>query len=242
MRLPLAIAFSLTYLMLCGQFKTELRLGRSLNTVVYQELDPSYSVDPDFRGGITIGLGFDYYFEENLAVDFGLVLYQKGFELEENFRDIDLSYNASYDVSTFYLELPVSIQYELPLVPEEHTLFFAIGGFLAIGLGGQNETQFTNIIDEESPQEDLNFLGGAEFVSSIDEDNLVGLLFSDNLFFRRFDLGVITGIGYRYKQYSLRLNLNYSFLPLEPAINVAGLDFGYSRSNLNLALVLAYRF
>lgn len=225
-----------------GQWETGISLGLNYSTVTFFENEAGLSLQPSARVGIDLGLPMRVVvIPEELTINTGLFLSEKGYRNSIDFDFPELSYTSEEEVRAFYLRLPLLAEFEKSIGTGRVAIM--AGGFLSLGLGGTYH-QIVNVRD--NPGEyiifDGEFNGGVEFIGEVNGDNILEVAVSDNIYLSNLDLGLSAALQYRWKDYFLSIGYDYSIFDLAPPVN---LSFDYrllSRSNRAAFIRLGYFF
>lgn len=129
--------------------------------------------DTKVKPGFNIGVGADYEFAPNLALQTGLFFSNKGAKLEGDIsiEDIELV-NGKATMNANFLQLPVHIAYKLDVMPGTRVVLHA-GPYIAYGIGGKTKFEASS--------------GSASISEKIDTFGSDGL--------KEFDAGLGLGVG-----------------------------------------------
>lgn len=104
--------------------------------------------DKSMKTGFHIGIGADFDFAPNMAIQSGLFFTSKGAKYTEDFLNSELKVNANY------LQIPVHFAYKIDVMPETRIVLHA-GPYIAYGVGGK--INFRNsLTDEIKDRFDIN--------------------------------------------------------------------------------------
>ena len=160
-----------------------------------------------YKAGIRAGFGINYNFSSHFSVDPSLLVVSKGF------RQADFSYN----ISPYYIQLPVNATLNLPL-NDKITVLIGAGPYVAYGIGGKGTMKAeSGEILSEQPLFSNNMLSMATYK-------------------KRFDAGLNANIGVMFGDIVVYAGGDFGFLP------VNNLDFEDKNYNSGFYFMLSYRF
>lgn len=134
--------------------------------------------------------------------------------------------NSVYYESKFnpgYIEVPVNLVVNLPLMDKESKIFFGAGGYAAMGITGKRKL-YTKILGVENRSENKITFSNDDPTTGNEEDAAYGKL-------KRFDYGLNATAGFAF--HNLLLSVNYG---LGLAKLSSGTDNGADDSNKHRVL------
>ncbi|MBD2714626.1 PorT family protein [Microvirga sp. STR05] len=238
--LPLALAA----LLLAGAAQAQItvgpRLGGNLATV---KLETEQADAPDTKAlfGPQVGLTLNAQFG-NLSVQPSLLYSRKGFQIDDS-RNVDFDFDGdgtdeAYSLTTTakarlgYLELPINLVYSTDGAEGGFQVF--AGPYVGMGMGGSYNVK-ARVEGDGLEYSDSNS-SGVKYAdkASDDEDD-------DNLYVRRFDVGLNAGIGYKAGPVQAQLGYGLGLSNLVPN-DADGNDTGEKARNRAFHLSLSYFF
>ncbi|OAV63760.1 hypothetical protein Barb6_03566 [Bacteroidales bacterium Barb6] len=182
--------------------------------------------DSKFKAGFKIGAGVDYAILDNLSLQSGLFLSQKGAKYEE--KDNEGKYTVTY--SPLYLEIPVLAAFKFP-VADNVKLSVSAGPYLAYGLGGKAKIEGSNDVIKGSV--DANLFSKTE----LNGENI------SNAPLKRFDAGLAFGAGAEIGKFLVSLNYDLGLANIYTnKTNDEGDNKKYSLKNSGIWLGVGYKF
>lgn len=169
--------------------KYRFRAGLNLSNMLVKDDVGSFPSGTDqyvgFHLGITAqyGIGSKFFFEPEVLIS------SKGFQFEE---EIDLSgtiVNAEGKFKPLYLDIPLT--FKIYLVKESKGVYFALGPYIGVGIGGKNETTLSVLGNTETRSTDIDWGSG------------------ENDDFKRFDLGIKTRAGIEFNSFLFDISYDY---------------------------------
>ncbi len=185
------------------------------------------SLDTNTKVGYQFGVVVEYDLQKNFFLRSGMNITSKGFKWDVNIED-DINgdgYFGDYaraktSWNAVYLKLPVMLGHNIN-VASDFKINFAVGGYLAYGVGGKIISKLNGAIVTPS--------GSFDPFSSKDKDNTFS-----NDFLTRFDSGLVGGIGAEYQSFIFNLGYEYGLNDIsQGAISI------YNR---NAFFTVGYRF
>ncbi|MEX0845908.1 MAG: porin family protein [Balneolaceae bacterium] len=194
-----------------------IKAGLNISEMFIEDDDGNLSDDYDSKAGLHFGLIAEYPINENLNFETGLLISQKGFKgsLEETLFGETLKADILF--KTLYLDIPLNAKAAHTISNKQ--VFGIFGPYIAIGLTGEYESEFSYMGESETDNEDINW--------GNDED--------DDL--RRLDYGLNAGAGIEIN--SIQFRVSYS---LGLANVSAYRDSGTTMKHRVLSLSVAYMF
>jgi hypothetical protein len=156
------------------------------------------TVKKDEHVGCKIGFSLQYMLSE-FGIESGLYIAEKGISNSEGFLEVDQkSYRASLEISPLYMELPVSLVYNIP-IERKVNLQINLGGYFAYGFAGQGLLS----------AEDLGTTSGFFAFEDIEiiDYQWIGEYTAKGA--NRFDFGLTSGIGLIV--HNIKIKANYDF-------------------------------
>ena len=134
--------------------------------------------DKNMKTGFHIGVGADFEFAPNMAIQSGLLFTSKGAKYTYS--------SAEFDVNANYLQIPLHFAYKVDVMPGTRVVLHA-GPYVAYGIGGKSKATLggNNLYEVDTFKDD----------SSINAFN--GL--------KRFDAGLGLGVGAEFGRILLDL-------------------------------------
>lgn len=158
-----------------------LRAGLNFNSL-------SDDADTDAKVGFRVGVEVDIPVWESLHIVPGLYFSTRPCKSESNGYYSDGEYETEFSPS--YLELPVLASYRYQF-NKDWAIRVDLGPYFAYGLGGKEKwTTYYEVSDEEIREE-----SGSEKLFSGGDHML-----------KRFDAGIVVGVGAIYKKFTATLN------------------------------------
>lgn len=229
----------------------QVQVGAQATRFAYPslELNPAESLQTSFKSGFLLGLSYSQPFLKDWLsprwrFQIGLNFMQGGSGYHYRIDAPELVYNLRQRITTFSLEMPFSIKYQLSQNQAGSGFFLHFGGYLAAGLGGFYRRQLDVPVNETNNRFNTGFnLAGVQHVFSINQANIQEVFGSDVFPLSVFDLGIDTGPGYRWGHFSTELRFLYSLQSIDPPVAI--INSSYNRldmRHLQLRLLLRYRF
>lgn len=203
-----------------SRFSVGVKAGLNVSNV-----DMEY-FDTDAKASYRFGVVTEYDLRKSFFLRSGLDVNSKGFKSElTTMGDINGDgLLGDYGVlksswNMVYLQLPVMVGYKIDL--NEFKINFVAGGYFSYGIGGKVTSRFNGFLATPSGQQ--------EDYAEKAKDNT----FSSDLL-KRFDAGLLGGVGAEYK--SLTFNLGYEY-------GLSDISQGAtSIHNRNAFFTIGYRF
>ena len=145
--------------------------------------------DNKVKLGFHLGVGTDYSFAPNMAIQSGLFFTSKGAKMEYKEEFEGTTYKDEGTLNANFLQLPVHFAYKIDAAPETKVVLHA-GPYIAYGIGGKTRLK-----------ED-----GDEFDKMDTFDKDYGL--------KRFDAGLGVGVGAEFGRILLDLGWDMGFVNL----------------------------
>lgn len=179
--------------------------------------------------GFSIGGYVDYMFTEwknpwaeNIFLQTGLNITRRGTNFQQVFVNM-LSIRQGF-FHNWYAQIPViaGFKYEIPQLPAGNYVNFFLGPTVSVGLFGQLlDRQVTPGMPQASNNYDTFVTGSKDDRSSF-----------KNL--RRFDVGLILGVGYQWHNFTFDLYMDHGFIALMKKEDVlAPFDQSQNQNNQN---------
>ena len=160
--------------------------------------------------GFNIGGYADYMFTDmknpwadNIYLQVGFNIIRRGSTFQQVFVNEPRSIRQGY-YHNWYAQIPVlfGFKYEIPQLPAENFVNFYIGPTLNVGIFGR---LWDRQVTPGTPQTSINY-----------DTYITGDKFSRRSFrhMRRFDVGVIVGVGYQWHNLTFDLHLDHGFIAL----------------------------
>jgi hypothetical protein len=213
-----------------GQLSVGISTGTNLSRMSVSLRDLStFKINPTF--GYNANLMVDYKINPSLSLSTGLSISRKGFNQHiKYFYMPGLDTTADMTSKLTYLELPIYLKFNTTI--NQISVFYGFGPYVAYGLYGKVTTEITGRKTE-------NLVDKVKWDKSRDyHSDLLNTYGYSNL--KRFDFGVGTLIGLKYKnviisasyQYGLK-NLMWEFYQDEKMSNSSlSLSVGYFFDNI----------
>jgi hypothetical protein len=213
-----------------GQLSVGISTGTNLSRMSVSLRDLStFKINPTF--GYNANLMVDYKINPSLSLSTGLSISRKGFNQHiKYFYMPGLDTTADMTSKLTYLELPIYLKFNTTI--NQISVFYGFGPYVAYGLYGKVTTEITGRMTE-------NLVDKVKWDKSRDyHSDLLNTYGYSNL--KRFDFGVGTLIGLKYKnviisasyQYGLK-NLMWEFFQDEKMSNSSlSLSVGYFFDNI----------
>ncbi len=182
-----------------------LRVGAGITSL--------YDADAKNIGAFSVGLGYEYEFDQHWSVSPMLLYHTKGWKEKDALVPAkDDAGNEVYDENgdqvyghtgvkshAYYLQLPILVNYYIHL-QSPHYISLSAGPYFAYGVGGKTETY--GDYDRE----------GAERLY-YEEDT-----FGDDVGAHRFDMGLTLAVGYEYNRHiNLAVNADLGLTKVRPS-------------------------
>ena len=181
-----------------------LQSGGSLANVHVNDPNEVYTTDTDLKLGYSAGLVAEIPYSSGFYVLTGLLLTQKGYRVN---LEQQLGNGAGYKRSLTYVEIPVTIKYQLPKKIYNNDIYVLAGPYIGLGLAGRTK---------------LTIEGNSDF-----DEISWGRETTDD--FRRLDTGITYGGGFKF------LNFYFQITHSLGLANIAAFtDDGFSIRNRNL--------
>lgn len=138
--------FLMAVMLFCGavsgfaQSKGDFRIGPTVGMNVAKVTD----LDADFRIGFNVGAQVDYGITNNVFLSSGLILSQKGYEVDY----FDDGFKVEEKGTPLYLSIPINIGYRYSL-GNVVSIFGQTGPYLAFGVGGKEKVEVANVEAKE---------------------------------------------------------------------------------------------
>lgn len=197
------LSILLTYGFQTFSQKIGLKAGLNLANLTIKDDEEKYSENYKMRLGFNVGLMVKIGMNDNLALQPGLFVSQKGYKYNES--------DVKSNISLIYLDLPVTAKYMFDL--GKASPYLEAGPYMSIGLKGKSKFE----IDGESESVDIKF-GKEEDLKLID----AGIRFGAGLEISSVQIGLFYDLGlanishdndggYRVKNKVLGFTLGYWF-------------------------------
>jgi hypothetical protein len=205
-------AFALSLLSLEGfsQVKLGVKAGLNASSFAYDlkdsddEKEEKDATKPKL--GFHIGVAADFELSEKLSLQSGLMWTNKG--TKQEVEEDDFEYKSTMSLN--YLEIPVNVAYKIS------NFQIHAGPYVAFGIGGKVDTEFTMDGDTDKEDYDVKFKNTLEESDFEDDDDVT--------FVRGLDYGLNFGVGYMAGPVLLSANYSLGMANLNPKIDIDGYD------------------
>ncbi len=170
-----------------NKLKFGVKAGLNLSNIAQDFKDSEDEDDTKTLTGLAFGVTAEYELKENLAFQSGLMFSRKGYKMEGS--DEGEKYEDKYKIS--WLEVPMNFVYKM------NDFQVYAGPYMAFGLSGKWESEYTYDGETESYDGDIDF--GNDSSEEKDDEGMV----------RGLDYGLNLGLGYQTG--NLLFNAGYSF-------------------------------
>lgn len=192
-------------------------LAMDFNDIYYNTLG-----DKELKVGFNVGVTAEYFISESFAVQSGLSYTTKGASIKGKERWIPSGETHSkYTINLEYLQIPLLGIYKINIAPDSK-VFFNAGPYIAYGIGGKI-TKKNKYVDLDSPddKEKMNSFGDRTF--------------------KKFDFGLIGGVGAEYERFVLTLDYELGLMDIarrdDKIFHMNSLEF----RNRNVSLSFGYK-
>lgn len=189
---PLKYLFFL-FLFISSYFQAKAQLEVSFNFAlglanmnIESKSDTAAVTDYDSKAGLCIGPKVAYHIGHGLFVESGLLFKSRGYQVEEN--DIFIPGNikkadAVHKFNINYLDIPLNIKIST-MSPNGGNVFFMVGGYYGIALGGIHISTITYDVKSNDPTDKKDVESFSISMGDGKDDNI-----------RKFDYGLSFGAG-----------------------------------------------
>jgi hypothetical protein len=218
MKKKLLITFFIAQGVLVSSVSAQVAVGlkAGLNFArLFEKIDNTNANENNkIRTGVNLGLVLDYTLSEQLGMESGLLLQNKGNRAETimdvGLDDIPVKINTSYT----YLDIPLGLKYTF--YRKEMRIALLTGIYAGVGLAGQVETVMLINGNSEEERRDVVFGNKANQTNPI-------------------DYGVNMGFGIKYNVVGLDINYGYGLA------NLSNVEEVFSRYNRFLSFSFTYQ-
>lgn len=166
--------------------------------------------DKSMKTGFNIGVGAEFEFSPNMAIQSGLFFTSKGAKYTTDIANTEVNLNANF------LQLPIHFAYKMDVMPGTKVLIHA-GPYVAYGVGGKVTGTFAGneIFNFDTFDEDSNIKGLKSFDAGLGLG--IGAEFGKILIDLGWDMGLVNlskadgNLGENIKTQNAYISLGYKF-------------------------------
>lgn len=177
--------------------------------------------DNKIKPGFHFGLGADYEFSPNMAIQSGLFFSSKGTKTDDKYESGPTTYKKELTINANFLQLPVHFAYKIDASPGTRVVLHA-GPYIAYGIGGKTKHESKYYYEYEGSIHELEH--DSEKMDTFDKDE--GL--------KRFDAGLGIGVGAEFGKILIDLGWDMGFVNLG--------DNDVDKNTQNAYLSVGYKF